>query len=56
MIAAPVFGPGDDAVVPLTLLGMESGLSAQNVVALGAKVRDSGLVATRRSGGPAPAH
>jgi DNA-binding IclR family transcriptional regulator len=54
MIAAPVFGPGSEAVVSLTLLGMEPGLSARQVVVLGERVRDAGLVATRRSGGRAP--
>jgi DNA-binding IclR family transcriptional regulator len=55
MIAAPVFGAGSEAVVSLTLLGMEPGLAARQVVALGERVRDSGLVATRRSGGRSPA-
>jgi DNA-binding IclR family transcriptional regulator len=55
MIAAPVFGPGGDAVVSLTLLGMEQSLPAREVIALGEKVRDAGLVATRRSGGRPPA-
>ncbi len=55
MIAAPVFGPGGAAVVCLTLLGMEPGLPARQVVALGERVRDAGLVATRRSGGRPPA-
>jgi DNA-binding IclR family transcriptional regulator len=55
MIAAPVFGPGADPVVSLTLLGMEPALGADNVVALGERVRDAGLIATRRSGGRAPA-
>ena len=55
MIAAPVFGRGGDAVVSLTLLGMEPGLPAQRVAALGESVRDACLVATRRSGGRAPA-
>jgi DNA-binding IclR family transcriptional regulator len=54
MIAAPVFGPGGEAIVCLTLLGMEPGLAAQEVAALGERVRDAGLVATRRSGGRPP--
>ncbi len=54
MIAAPVFGPGGEAVVSITLLGMEPGLAARQVVALGERVRDAGLVATRRSGGRPP--
>jgi DNA-binding IclR family transcriptional regulator len=54
MIAAPVFGRDAEAVVSLTLLGMEPGLSARDLVALGERVRDGGLVATRRSGGRTP--
>jgi DNA-binding IclR family transcriptional regulator len=54
MIAAPVFGPAGDAIVSLTLLGFEPGLSAAEVTAFGERVRDAGLVATRRSGGRAP--
>jgi DNA-binding IclR family transcriptional regulator len=55
MIAAPVFAPGGHAIVSVTLLGMEPGLPAQQVAALGDRVRDAGLVATRRSGGRPPA-
>jgi len=55
MIAAPVFGPSGDAIVSLTLLGMEPGLTARQVIDLGEGVRDAGLVATRRSGGRPPA-
>jgi DNA-binding IclR family transcriptional regulator len=55
MIAAPVFGPAGDAIVSLTLLGFEPGLSAAEVTAYGERLRDAGLVATRRSGGRAPA-
>lgn len=54
MIAAPVFGPSGDAIVSITLLGMEPSLPAQQVMALGERVRDAGLVATLRSGGRAP--
>jgi DNA-binding IclR family transcriptional regulator len=55
MIAAPVFGSAGEALVALTLLGLEPGLSAERVAAYGERVRDAGLVATRRSGGRAPA-
>jgi DNA-binding IclR family transcriptional regulator len=55
MIAAPVFDHSGDAIVSLTLLGMESGLPGHQVTVLGTKVRDAGLVATRRSGGRPPA-
>jgi DNA-binding IclR family transcriptional regulator len=54
MIAAPVFDPAGRAVVALTLLGFEPGLSAERIVMYGEKVRDSGLIATRRSGGHVP--
>lgn len=56
MIAAPVFGPAGDAIVSMTLLGMERALSGQQVVTLGERLRDAGLVATRRSGGRTPDH
>lgn len=54
MIAAPVFGPRGDALVAMTLLGLEPGLTASQIAEYGASVRDAGLVATRRSGGRAP--
>ena len=54
MIAAPVFGRNGEAVISLTLLGMEPGLPARDLVALGERVRDAGLVATRHSGGRTP--
>jgi DNA-binding IclR family transcriptional regulator len=54
MIAAPVFGPRGDALVAMTLLGLEPGLTAAQIAAYGERVRDAGLVATRRSGGRAP--
>jgi DNA-binding IclR family transcriptional regulator len=54
MIAAPVFGPSREAVVALTLLGLPGGLSSKRIEHFGGKVRDAGLVATRRSGGRAP--
>lgn len=55
MIAAPVFGPAGDAIVSLTLVGFDRGLSAADVTAFGDRVRDAGLVATARSGGRVPA-
>jgi DNA-binding IclR family transcriptional regulator len=54
MVAAPVFDPGGDAVVALTLLGFEPALSAERIAAYGDQVRDAGLVATKRSGGRPP--
>jgi DNA-binding IclR family transcriptional regulator len=55
MIAAPVFDRRGDSLVSITLLGLESGLTADQVAEYGERVRDAGLVATRRSGGRAPA-
>lgn len=54
MIAAPVFGPGGDVVLALTLVGFEPGLTAAEVTAFGDAVRDTGLVVTKMSGGRAP--
>jgi DNA-binding IclR family transcriptional regulator len=54
MIAAPVFGRRGDSLVSITLLGLEPGLTADQVAEYGERVRDAGLVATRRSGGRAP--
>jgi DNA-binding IclR family transcriptional regulator len=55
MIAAPVFGPRGDALVAMTLLGLEPRLTAAQIAEYGVRVRDAGLVATRRSGGRVPA-
>ena len=55
MVTAPVFGPIGTAVVALTLLGLPPALTADEIASYGEKVRDAGLVATRRSGGRAPA-
>jgi DNA-binding IclR family transcriptional regulator len=55
MIAAPVFDRRGDSMVSITLLGLEPGLRAEQVAEYGERVRDAGLVATRRSGGRAPA-
>jgi DNA-binding IclR family transcriptional regulator len=55
MIAAPVFGPRRESLVAITLLGLDPGLTAEQIAEYGARVRDAGLVATRRSGGRAPA-
>jgi DNA-binding IclR family transcriptional regulator len=54
MIAAPVFDRRGDSLVSITLLGLEPGLTADQVAAYGERVRDAGLVATRRSGGRVP--
>jgi DNA-binding IclR family transcriptional regulator len=55
MITAPVFGPRGESLVAITLLGLERGLTAERIAQYGDRVRDAGLVATRRSGGRAPA-
>jgi DNA-binding IclR family transcriptional regulator len=55
MIAAPVFGPVGTAVVALTLLGLPPALTADRIAAYGQRVKEAGLVATRKSGGRAPA-
>ena len=54
MVAAPVFGPAGDAVLSLTLLGFEPDLAAERIAAYGERVRDAGLVVTKRSGGRIP--
>ena len=54
MIAAPVFDRRGDSLVSITLLGLEPGLTVDQVAAYGERVRDAGLVATRRSGGRVP--
>ena len=54
MIAAPVFDRRGDSLVSITLLGLEPGLTVDEVAAYGERVRDAGLVATRRSGGRVP--
>jgi DNA-binding IclR family transcriptional regulator len=55
MVTAPVFGPTGTAVVALTLLGLPPAMTADRIASYGQKIRDAGLVATRRSGGHAPA-
>jgi DNA-binding IclR family transcriptional regulator len=54
MIAAPVFGRDGEAVISLTLLGMEPGMPGRDLIELGERVRDAGVVATRHSGGRTP--
>jgi DNA-binding IclR family transcriptional regulator len=54
MIAAPVFGPGADVALALTLVGFEPGLGAADVAAFGEELRDAGLVVTKASGGRSP--
>jgi DNA-binding IclR family transcriptional regulator len=54
MVTAPVFGPAGTPVVALTLLGLPPALPADRITFYGERVRDAGLLATRRSGGRAP--
>lgn len=54
MITAPVFGPTGTAVVALTVLGLPAAVTADQIAVYGERIRDAGLVATRRSGGRAP--
>lgn len=51
MIAAPVFGPAGEVVLAFTLLGLEAGLLGREVVAYGERLRDAGLIVTKRSRG-----
>jgi DNA-binding IclR family transcriptional regulator len=54
MIAAPVFGTSGEVVLALTLIGFPPGLTAEEVAAHGERVRDAGLVVTKRSHGRLP--
>ena len=55
MIAAPVFGRNGEAVVSLTLLGMEPGMPRGGIWSHSAnEYDDAGVVATRSSGGRTP--
>jgi DNA-binding IclR family transcriptional regulator len=54
MIAAPVFGPAGEVALALTLLGFEAGLRGTEVAAFGERLRDVGLVVTKRSRGRVP--
>ena len=54
MLAAPVFDAMGEAVLALTLLGFEPGLRADGVAAYGERLRDAGLVVTKRSNGRIP--
>jgi DNA-binding IclR family transcriptional regulator len=54
MIAAPVFGASGEVVLALTLIGFAPGLTGEQVAAHGERVRDAGLVVTKRSHGRLP--
>ncbi len=54
MIAAPVFGASGEVALALTLLGFPPALPPERIVAAGERLRDAGLVVTKRSGGAMP--
>jgi DNA-binding IclR family transcriptional regulator len=54
MIAAPVFDAAGNAVLALTLVGFEAGLTAERVADYGQRVRDVGIVVTKQSQGRVP--
>jgi DNA-binding IclR family transcriptional regulator len=54
-ITAPVFGPAGEVVVALTLLGLAPAVRGAEVIALGERLRDAGLVLTHRTRGRVPA-
>lgn len=53
-IAAPIFGSDGEVVLALTLLGFDGRLKGRIVSAHGEKVRDAGLVVTKRTRGRVP--
>ena len=55
MIAAPIFGSTGEVVMALTLLGFSGPLKGRAVTAYGDRLRDAGLVVTKRSRGRVPA-
>jgi DNA-binding IclR family transcriptional regulator len=54
MIAAPVFGSEGQVVLSMTLIGFDSPLSGATIATYGERLRDLGLVVTRRSRGRIP--
>jgi DNA-binding IclR family transcriptional regulator len=54
MVAAPVFGSAGEVVLALTLVGFAAGLPGERVAEHGERVRDVGLVVTKRSQGRVP--
>jgi DNA-binding IclR family transcriptional regulator len=53
-IAAPVFGPRGEVAVALNLVGFTAGMSGRDVAAYGERLRDTGLVLTKRTRGLVP--
>jgi DNA-binding IclR family transcriptional regulator len=54
MIAAPVFDAGGAVALALTLVGFEPALPAEEIAAYGERLRDVGIVVTKRSHGRMP--
>ena len=54
MISAPVFDTNGEVALALTLVGFEPGLTAEQVAAYGDRVRDVGVVLTKRTHGKLP--
>ncbi len=54
MIAAPVFGSEGEVTLALTLLGFDVPLVGVEIAAYGERLRDLGLVITRRTRGRVP--
>lgn len=54
MIAAPVFGVRGEVVLALTLVGFPAGLSAKRLTEYGERLRDVGIVLTKRNSGRLP--
>lgn len=56
MLAAPVFDAVGETVLALTLLGFQPGLTPDRIAACGKRLRDAGLVVTKRSKGRIPSN
>jgi DNA-binding IclR family transcriptional regulator len=54
MVAAPVFGSTGEVVLALTLVGFPAGVPAERVEEVGERLRDVGLVVTKRARGRVP--
>lgn len=54
MIAAPIFGSAGEVVLALTLFGFPGRLKGREIAAYGNRLRDVGLVVTKRSRGRVP--
>jgi DNA-binding IclR family transcriptional regulator len=55
MIAAPIFGSAGQVALAITLQGFADGLPGTEIAALGERLRDVALVATKRTRGRVPA-